>query len=201
MGVLLHLVFLLAPVLGIGGNDTGGCEAQTGQQLHRHVGTLHRRGRHPHTWSKADQLNAGCIRSQSKAGGPLCPIQSLRTLFKCSPWLLDPGYTGPLFSGDGVRKIPRLRVQCMLRIEEGLPVERVGTHSLRIGGASALYNLGWTFGHIQRFGRWRSEAFHGCLRDTFGLHKGASRSMANIKLDLHAGVLTAPGIPDLWGRW
>ena len=134
----------------------------------------------------------------------MCPIQSLRTLFKCSPWLLDPGCTGPLFSGDGVKKILRLRVQCELRraaLEEGLPVERVGTHSLRIRGASALYNLGWIFRHIHRCGRWRSEALHGYLWDTFGLHKGASRSMANIKLDLHAGVLTAPGNLYLWGRW
>ena len=154
--------------------------------------------------SKADQLNAGCIRSQTKAGGTVCPVQALRTLFRCSPWLLEPGYTGPLFTGDGSAKLPRLRIQRALRNAahaEGLPIERVGTHSLRIGGASALYNLGWTFGHIQRFGRWRSEAFHGYLWDTFGLHRGASRSMANIKLDLCAGVPTAPGNPDLWGRW
>ena len=142
--------------------------------------------------SKVDQLNAGCIRTQERAGGLLCPSDAVRRLVRASPWLLDEKYQGPLCSEDGIHPIRREEIQEWLRVgaaEVGTPADRVGTHSLRIGGATALYALGWSFGHIQRFGRWKSEAFHGYLWDSHGMTKGASRGMATVRPTLHAGIL------------
>jgi hypothetical protein len=146
--------------------------------------------------SKVDQLNAGCIRTQERVGGLLCPSEALRKLFKVCPELLQEGYAGPLCSGDGVHPISREEIQGWLRAgaaDTGVPPERIGTHSLRIGGATALYAMGWSFGHIQRFGRWKSEAFHGYLWDAHGLTRGAARGMALVRPQLHAGILQAGG--------
>jgi hypothetical protein len=41
----------------------------------------------------------------------------------------------------------------------GIPIERVDTHSLCIGGANALSLAGYSDRHIQKLGRWRGETF------------------------------------------
>jgi len=147
--------------------------------------------------SKVDQLNAGCIRTQSRAGGLLCPSASVRAMLREKPHLLDEDYAGPLFSHDGVNPISREEIQKWLRwgaTKVGIDASRVGTHSLRVGGATALYSLGWSFGRIQRFGRWKSEAFHGYLWDSHGMEGEAAMGMATVKPKLHAGILAAnPG--------
>ena len=74
----------------------------------------------------------------------------------------------------------------------GLPVDRVGTHSLRVGGATALYNAGWELAAVQRFGRWASGAFHGYLWDTHDLTRGAAGAMVSGDRALHLGVLQQP---------
>ena len=38
----------------------------------------------------------------------------------------------------------------------GLPLERIVFHSLRHGGATALFEAGWSLDNIAHFGRWRS---------------------------------------------
>ena len=42
---------------------------------------------------------------------------------------------------------------------KGIPIERVDTHSLRIGGANALSLSGYSDREIQKMGRWRGETF------------------------------------------
>ncbi len=72
---------------------------------------------------------------------------------------------------------------------EGIPQGRIGTHSLRIGGASALFNAGWDMTAIQRFGRWTGGlAFQGYLWETQDLTKGAARAMVGERGRLHAGI-------------
>jgi hypothetical protein len=41
----------------------------------------------------------------------------------------------------------------------GIPIERIDTHSLRIGGANALHLAGYSDQEIQKMGRWRSDTF------------------------------------------
>ena len=52
-----------------------------------------------------------------------------------------------------------------MRSEEGFPSERYGSHSLRVGGATALYHAGVPVEVIKRYGRWVSDCFQGYLWD------------------------------------
>ena len=60
----------------------------------------------------------------------------------------------------------------------GIPVERVDTHSLRIGGANALSLAGYSDRHIQKLGRWRGETFKEYVREQLSnFSEGLSTSM------------------------
>ena len=64
----------------------------------------------------------------------------------------------------------------------GLPPDDIGTHSLRIGGASALWAAYKDSALVQRWGRWGSNAFHAYLWDARGVAKGVSDSMAEVDI-------------------
>jgi len=60
----------------------------------------------------------------------------------------------------------------------GIPIERVDTHSLRIGGANALSLAGYSDRHIQKLGRWRGETFKEYVREQLSnFSEGMSASM------------------------
>lgn len=62
--------------------------------------------------------------------------------------------------------------------ERGIPIERIDTHSLRIGGANALSLAGWSDRHIQKLGRWRGETFKEYIREQLSdFSDGMSKSM------------------------
>eukprot|EP00959_Pyramimonas_sp_CCMP1952_P299368 6261160-Pyramimonas_sp.AAC.1 len=54
----------------------------------------------------------------------------------------------------------------------------LGSHSLRIGGASALYAAFKDTALVQRWGRWSSDAFQGYLWEARGMAEGVASSMA-----------------------
>ena len=60
----------------------------------------------------------------------------------------------------------------------GLPPDRMGTHSLRIGGASALLHAGVPVDIIKRWGRWKSDSFQRYLWDADEGARGLSTRMA-----------------------
>ena len=61
---------------------------------------------------------------------------------------------------------------------KGIPVERVDTHSLRIGGATVLALAGYTDTQIQKMGRWRSATFKEYVRSELaGYSMGMSKAM------------------------
>ena len=64
---------------------------------------------------------------------------------------------------------------------------RIGSHSLRIGGATALYHTVKDLAYVQRFGRWASDAYHVYLWDSHDLTKGVAKRMEESK-----GALTGP---------
>jgi hypothetical protein len=62
--------------------------------------------------------------------------------------------------------------------ERGIPIERIDTHSLRIGGANSLSLAGWSDRHIQKLGRWRGETFKEYIREQLSnFSEGMSKSM------------------------
>lgn len=60
----------------------------------------------------------------------------------------------------------------------GIPIERVDTHSLRIGGACALALNGYSDTQIQKMGRWRGATFKEYIREELSVYsEGMSRKM------------------------
>ena len=77
--------------------------------------------------------------------------------------------------------------------EKGIPVERVDTHSLRMGGANALALAGYSDTQIQKMGRWRGATFKEYIRDelacfSVGMSKDMSRRFGFV--NVAAGLAT-----------
>jgi hypothetical protein len=63
----------------------------------------------------------------------------------------------------------------------GIPVERVDTHSLRIGGANALHLAGYSDREIQKMGRWCGDTFKEYVREQLSIFsEGMSRKMSKM---------------------
>jgi len=72
----------------------------------------------------------------------------------------------PLFRLRNGRPLRRSRVQELLGLAGaavGIPPNKLGSHSLRIGGATALYRHCQDVETVKRFGRWASNAVHAYL--------------------------------------
>ena len=48
---------------------------------------------------------------------------------------------------------------------KGIPIDRVDTHSFRLGGANAISLAGYSDRDIQKMGRWRGETFKEYIRE------------------------------------
>ena len=77
--------------------------------------------------------------------------------------------------------------------ERGIPIERVDTHSLRMGGANALALAGYSDTQIQKMGRWRGATFKEYIRDelacfSVGMSKDMSRRFGFV--NVAAGLMT-----------
>jgi hypothetical protein len=61
----------------------------------------------------------------------------------------------------------------------GIPIDRIDTHSLRIGGANALSLAGYSKQKIQKMGRWRGETFLEYIRESLSdFSAGMSKMMS-----------------------
>ena len=108
--------------------------------------------------SKTDVFREGCVITLYATGGALCPVAALKAMLRGQP----PGRGGkqPLFMLTG-RPMTR---QDVSTITKRMAVATRGsdkgtnTHSLRRGGACALYAQGVPLKDIMLIGRWRSWA-------------------------------------------
>ena len=75
---------------------------------------------------------------------------------------------------------------------DGQQGARFGSHSLRIGGATALYQSTKDLEQVKRFGRWTSDAFHGYLWESHERQRGLATRMAQAD-----GQLLAPRKDEL----
>ena len=78
---------------------------------------------------------------------------------------------------------------------EDLPVDRFGSHSLRIGGAPALLHGGVSIEIIKRWGRWVSDSFQRYLWESNEDAKDLARLMASDTTTL-AATRQGPGGPE-----
>ena len=67
----------------------------------------------------------------------------------------------------------------------GMDGDKMGSHSLRIGGASALYHATGEIETVKRYGRWSSGAFHKYLWDSAEQAKGVAKKMAEDQATVH----------------
>ena len=133
------------------------------------------------TQSKTDQYNAGAVRNTFLTKDEICPVKALAEVHRVVPHRFHSEQSeGPLFlktSGDPIR---REEIQHLLELSAmafGINADRMGSHSLRIGGATALYHTVQDLEIVKRFGRWKSDAFHGYLWESHEPQRGLSEGM------------------------
>ncbi|CAK0852766.1 unnamed protein product [Prorocentrum cordatum] len=132
--------------------------------------------------SKTDQLNVGTVRNHYRAGTTLCPIAAMERLQAHHPQRIKGTEKRlPIFRWASGTPIRRAEVQHFLTVAglaAGLSREEIGSRSLRIGGATAMYHVSEDLSRVRWFGRWQSDAFHGYLWESHEPMKGDSSKMA-----------------------
>ena len=98
----------------------------------------------------------------------MCVLEAMAEVEEIFPERVHNGKENqlPLFRLASGKPILRTQVQRLLEISAiGIGVEpgKMGSHSLRIGGATAMYHALGDLGTVRRFGRWASDCFHGYL--------------------------------------
>ena len=138
--------------------------------------------------SKTDQRKQGCRRMQHATGDPvLCPVLCLVEWFALTEGSHIP-FTEPLFSiplGREGRTWDVVNRESVTALMKGAAVDcnvlsrKVGTHSIRISGATALLLAGIPPATVQIMGRWASNAFIGYTRYQAELMVGISKRMVD----------------------
>ena len=144
------------------------------------------------TGSKTDQYNQGTVRNHFKSGDPvLCPVLAMAAMQRALPHRFQGAEAGEvLFRYKDGTPVQREDIQGLIQlaaIADGQAGSRYGSHSLRIGGATAIYLSTKDLDHVKRFGRWSSDSFHGYLWEAHERQKGLAGSMAAAE-----GQLLAP---------
>ena len=79
----------------------------------------------------------------------------------------------------------RVHIQAVLTraaVAMGHAPDRIGSHSLRFGGASALWAAFHDSAVVKRWGRWASDCFHGYLWEGRDGAKGVASAMGQADL-------------------
>ena len=117
-------------------------------------------------------------------------MASMELLRRWAPERFREGPEGrlPLFRWSNGNVLKREEVQGALQKAAeacGLPPSRFMSHSLRIGGASALYHATNDIEMVKRFGRWSSGAVHSYLWESATQYEGVAAAMAADRAVLH----------------
>jgi hypothetical protein len=135
--------------------------------------------------SKTDQFKAGCVRNLFATGlEDLCPVRALWALAKelgpdrrRGPVMVVPG-EDPI----GRREITDVLVRAATAVSES--TERLSTHSLRAGGATALYAAGYSEKEITYHGRWASDSWLVYVHRTVARSGDVAKDMFSQKVSL-----------------
>ena len=141
--------------------------------------------------TKVDQLAFGDSKTLQATGkNHLCPVQALWRMKQVWPARFNAGHAEsgkPLFRWSSGRVLKRLEIQHLLQQAAcgvGLPPERFLSHSLRIGGATALFQATADVELVKRMGRWSSSAVQRYLHDGGTVEK-VSQRMAELQSRPH----------------
>ena len=143
--------------------------------------------------SKTDIFNKGETRNHFRVprikgeDAPLCVVEAVCMLFHHFPGRM-PGNTDqdlPLLTELNGKLMTREAVQTALQLAAralGFNAERLGSHSLRFGGASALWAAYHDSGLVRRWGRWASDCFQSYIWEGRKGAQGVARSMGRADL-------------------
>ena len=141
--------------------------------------------------TKTDQEAFGSCKTMYLSGvEDLCVVCALLHLQAMAPQRFHTGSEAlqPLFRWANGQVLKREQVQNVLQKAAkacGLPSERFMSHSLRIGGASALFQSTGEIELVKRTGRWSSSAVQRYLHDgEIALRETASK-MAKVEQRVH----------------
>eukprot|EP00435_Cladocopium_sp_Y103_P045096 s974_g12.t2 len=138
--------------------------------------------------TKTDQLAFGDVKTlRATQVAYLCPVEALSRMRKVWPDRFRQGHPEgllPLFRWASGGVVRRLEIQLLLQkaaTAVGLPGDRFMSHSLRIGGATALFQATSDIELVKRLGRWSSSAVHRYLEDG-GAVAQSSEKMAKARI-------------------
>jgi hypothetical protein len=139
---------------------------------------------------KSDQAAFGMNRTQYVTRLKLCVVDAVERVRILLPERFDNGSEAHLpacrwGSGATLRREEIQNVLQKAADATGLPRERFRSHSLRIGGASALYHATGEIETVKRYGRWTSGAFHSYLWDSAEQYRGVATAMAQDVASIH----------------
>ena len=138
--------------------------------------------------SKTDQLNVGTTRNQYKTEEELCPVAACQRLFMEFPERFrGEEAKWPLMRWSSGKPVRREDIQHVLELSAlaaGRCPAEMGSHSLRIGGATAMYHSTNDLARVRRFGRWASDCFHVYLWELHEPMKGVAREMSTDATEL-----------------
>jgi hypothetical protein len=134
--------------------------------------------------SKTDVYNRGQYRNHFKADTPICPVRAAVGIFRNYPQRFLGGAedSEPLFRDPGGQPIARQVVSALLTkaaTAQGQDEGSLSSHSLRFGGASALWAAYGDASLVKRWGRWSSESFQTYIWDSRSSSEGVSSAMAS----------------------
>ena len=131
--------------------------------------------------SKTDQLNRGEVRNHFRTSNPeFCVVEACAEVERHNPRAFKEEGELPICrwpDGSPVLRSDIAAVLVQAAKEEGVDAKDIGTHSLRFGGASALYAAFKDTGLVQRWGRWASQAFHGYIWEARDAAQGVAEQM------------------------
>ena len=140
--------------------------------------------------TKADQEAFGSCKTMARTGvAHLCPVEALDAYRKVCPGRFQGAEAHkPLFRWGNGTMLKRVEVQFLLQraaTAVGLPPERFLSHSLRIGGASALFQASADIELVKRMGRWTSSSVQRYLYDGGQALKELAGKMAQVDKKIH----------------
>jgi integrase len=109
--------------------------------------------------SKTDQIGAGAFRTMRASGETLCVVKAMQEVFALGLAMED---SAPFMMTPHGLMVTREMVADLLKeaaIELGHPADEFSSHSLRRGGATALYSKGYSREEIMYVGRWKSDVW------------------------------------------
>ena len=154
--------------------------------------------------SKTDQYNVGAVRNQYATGAGLCPVAAFREYEDHFPQRIRGTEAAePVMRWANGAFIRRAEVQHYLELAAlaaGMKAQEVGSYSLRIGGATAMYQAVDDLKKVQRFGRWNSDTFHIHVWESHEPMRPIARGMAEDRTELTKPVTaTKRGLAEAAG--